>query len=49
MSKENGFVPIDEANTDKIRFAVDLPPYLYRTLIRSNPERNEKLMRIGGN
>lgn len=48
MSKENGFVPIDEASTDKIRFSVDLPPFLDRTRIRANPGRIESLMRIGG-
>ena len=48
MSKENGFVPIDEANTDKVRFAVDLPRYVDRTQIRANPIRIESFMRIGG-
>lgn len=48
MSKESGFVPIDEANTDNIRFAIDLPPYLDRTKIKANPRRIETMMRIGG-
>lgn len=48
MGKENGFVPIDEANTDKISFAVDLPPYLDRTLVRAHPERIESFMKLAG-
>lgn len=48
MRKESGFVPIDEANTDRVRFAVDLPSYVDRTQIRANPGRIESFMRIGG-
>lgn len=49
MSRENGgFVPIDEANSDKVRFAIDLPPYVDRYQIRANTPRIERLMRIGG-
>lgn len=45
---ERGFVPIDEVNTGKVRFAVDLPHYLDRTQIRANTERIESLMKLGG-
>lgn len=48
MGKENGFVPIDEANTERIRFDVDLPPFVERTNVRANPERLEGWMRLGG-
>lgn len=48
MGKESGFIPIDEANTRNIRFAIDLPAYIDRTKIHANPGRIENIMNLGG-
>lgn len=47
-SPESNFVPINEASSDRVRFNIDLPPYIDRTQIRANIPRIERLMRIGG-
>lgn len=46
--QERGFVPIDEANSERLRFNLDLPHYLDRTRIRANPGRTESMMKLGG-
>lgn len=48
MGKESGFVPIDEANTERIRFDVDLPSFVNRTEVRVSPGRLESWMKLGG-
>lgn len=48
MGKENGFVPIDEANTERINFSLDLPAYIDRKRVFVNSDRLEGLMNLGG-
>lgn len=43
-----GYVRIDEASTERVRFAVPLPEYVDRERIGVNIRKIEKLCRIGG-
>lgn len=48
MAKSEKFIPIDEASTERVKFALDLPQYLDRNKIRSHAERIQSLMGLGG-
>ncbi len=48
MAKSEQFLPINEASTEHINFALDLPQYLDRGKIRSHTSRIQSMIGLGG-